>query len=94
MLQDLSAVGLPLLTVASLVTAVLVMYMKLEGKFSDVRKNIFEKLEKMQETILDKLEYHERHDDQRFNTVNNDIWAIKVRNAALDGIRSKNNGSP
>ena len=94
MLQDITAVGLPIVTVASIVTAVLIMYMKLESKFSDVKKTIFERLEKLQETILDKLEYHERHDDQRFNAVTNDIWAIKVRNAAIDGQRAKNNGAP
>lgn len=49
----------------------------------------------MTEKILEKLEYHEKHDDQRFNQITseiqnrstsfmNDIWAIKLRNAAID----------
>ena len=37
--------------------------------------------------ILLKLEYHERHDDARFSEIRNDIWQMRVddaaRNAAL-----------
>lgn len=53
---------------------------------------IFDKLDELN----DKLQYHERHDDQRFHDISdnlnkrfnetyNDIWAIKVRNATIDG---------
>lgn len=35
--------------------------------------------------VLNKLEYHEKHDDQRFQDVRNDIWAIRLRNASIDG---------
>jgi hypothetical protein len=45
---------------------------------------IHSRIEKAQEVILAKLEYHERHDDQRFTAVHNELWAIKVRNAAKD----------
>lgn len=41
------------------------------------------------EKIMDKLEYHERHDDQRFGEVanqftgiRNSIWEVKVQQAA------------
>lgn len=46
---------------------------------------IYTKIEESQKAILAKLEYHERHDDQRFTTINNELWAIKVRNASKDG---------
>lgn len=46
---------------------------------------VFDKLEKVQDAILDKLEYHERHDDQRFNQITNELVSIKIRNAARDG---------
>lgn len=52
----------------------------LSGQFSKVRGMVYDSAEK----ILAKLEYHEQHDDNRFNTVNNDLWAIKLRNASAD----------
>lgn len=42
---------------------------------------------------MDKLDYHEKHDDSRFNdlkqdiySVTNDVWALRVRNAAREGL--------
>lgn len=54
-------------------------------QFALVKSTIFDKLDKTEGSIIDKLEYHERHDDQRFLAMGNDIWAIKIRNAAIDG---------
>lgn len=50
------------------------------GQFLSLRTLIF----KMKDDILDKLEYHERHDDTRFAQMNNDLWGLRLRNAALD----------
>lgn len=36
------------------------------------------------EAILNKLEYHERHDDHRFDNIRKDIWEIRLRNAGID----------
>ena len=47
---------------------------------------VYAKMDELTDKILSKLEYHERHDDVRFNNLSNDIWAIRVRNAAKDGI--------
>ena len=47
---------------------------------------VYSKMDELTDRILAKLEYHERHDDQRFQNVSNDIWSIKVRNAAKDGL--------
>lgn len=58
---------------------------------------IFSKLETTRDQILDKLEYHERHDDQRFAQISNDLWMLRLRQAAKDGVgelelsRSENN---
>jgi len=54
-------------------------------QFNSIRALIDNKIEKLELNILNKLEYHEKHDDQRFASVNNDIWDIRVRNAARDG---------
>lgn len=55
----------------------------LSGNFLSIRKDIYA-LEKI---ILDKLEYHERHDDTRFSQLRDDIWDIRIHNAAKDGAR-------
>lgn len=54
----------------------------LNRSFSEVKELIYVKLEAMEKNILDKLEYHERHDDIRFNEVHKDIWELKLSNAA------------
>lgn len=53
----------------------------LNGHFNNIRKEIAF----LGKEILDKLEYHERHDDTRFSQIRDDIWDIRVRNAAFDG---------
>jgi len=53
-------------------------------KFNEVHDAIDNKVEKLEKTILTKLEYHERHDDERFSSVDKAVWEIKVRNAAID----------
>lgn len=54
----------------------------LNGHFNNLRKDFMA----LTKEILDKLEYHERHDDTRFGQLRDDIWDIRVRNAAADGI--------
>ena len=58
----------------------------LSSRFTEMRKEIYMQLKDMQDRILSKMEYHERHDDQRFGAILNDLWAIRVRNAARDGV--------
>lgn len=85
MLQDLTNLGIPLATLGVIVTFVWYANSWLNRQFSETKKLIFDKLEEMKASILDKMDYHERHDDQRFHDMSNDIWAIKIRNAAIDG---------
>lgn len=54
----------------------------LSGHFSAIRKDIIA----LGKELLDKLEYHERHDDQRFSQVRDDIWDMRVRAAASEGL--------
>lgn len=61
-------------------------------QFSSTRHLIDVKIEKLEQNILSKLEYHEKHDDTRFDSqdqrldlLHNDIWEIRVRNASIDG---------
>jgi hypothetical protein len=54
-------------------------------RFASLEKLIFTTAEQTKNFVLDKLEYHERHDDARFDSLTKDLWTIKVRNAAIDG---------
>lgn len=58
----------------------------LSSQFSAVRSLVYSETGKLREAILDKLEYHERHDDTRFNLISNDLVAIKIRNASRDNL--------
>lgn len=58
-------------------------------KFNEVHDNIDNKTKELERNIVKKLEYHERHDDVRFADIKNDVWDIRVRNAARDGVSIK-----
>lgn len=44
----------------------------------------------VKDAILEKLEYHERHDDVRFDAITKDLWEIRVRNASVDNLKRGN----
>lgn len=58
----------------------------LSGQFTEIRRLVYETAEKTRNVLLEKLEYHERHDDTRFASIRNDISDIRVRNAASDAL--------
>lgn len=70
----------------TIVSAVSSLTWWLSGQFSSVRHLVFERIGLVEKTIMDKLEYHEKHDDTRFAGIRNDLWDIRVRNAAKDGL--------
>lgn len=68
--------------IASIAASVWSLAWWLSGHFLSIRKDLYT----LEKTIIDKLEYHERHDDTRFGQIRDDIWDIRVRNAATDGV--------
>ena len=46
---------------------------------------IYKKIEEIRDVILGKLEYHERHDDTRFDVVQKNIYQLGLRMAANTG---------
>lgn len=58
----------------------------LSGQFSEVRNLVYQQMSHVQHSILSKLEYHEKHDDQRFGQLREDLGEIRIRNAAKDTI--------
>lgn len=58
----------------------------LSSKFTQTHKLIYDQVEKLENHFSSKLDYHEKHDDARFQNISNDLWEIKVRNAAVRGV--------
>jgi hypothetical protein len=54
----------------------------LSGKFSEVRHLVYDLVDKAERNILSKLEYHEKHDDSRFDSIKKDMFAIQIKQAA------------
>lgn len=73
------------IAVASLIAVLISSALWLSRQFTGVRSLVYEKTEQLKEFIIEKIEYHEKHDDRRFHELGNDIWAIKLRNASIDG---------
>lgn len=57
----------------------------LSGQFKSVYRAIDIKFDKILDSISEKLEYHERHDDQRFGHVNDSIWELRLQQALNSG---------
>jgi hypothetical protein len=69
-------------------------------QFATNRELVYDKFEQLQKFITDKIEYHEKHDDERFDAVakeltvmrsdiSRDIWELRLRNAMVDGKTSE-----
>lgn len=54
-------------------------------QFNKMRDYFSAQLRACKEEIINKLEYHERHDDTRFAAIRSDVMEIRLRNAAIDG---------
>lgn len=86
--MDWSLLGYISVTLSAVVGAVWSLGLLIAKQFTLVKKSLYE----VKDQIIDKLEYHEKHDDSRFEAVRKDIWEIRLRNAALDGsYRGKSN---
>ena len=54
----------------------------LSGQFSEIRAFVYQQMSRVEVNILDKLEYHEKHDDNRFEDLNKELWDVKIRLAS------------
>lgn len=75
-----TAIGTVLGVIIAMVTGQWRLSNWLTRQFSDLKKEMYS----IKEEVLKKLDYHEEHDDQRFQNLHDDIWTIKLRNAAKD----------
>jgi len=72
--------------ILTIVTAVSSLTWWLSGQFSAVRQLVFERIGTTEKILSEKMEYHERHDDERFAQIRNDLSEVRIRNAAKDAL--------
>jgi len=60
----------------------------LSGQFAAIRTMVHERVGLTERALVDKIEYHEKHDDKRFEQMRADISEIRIRNAAKDTLMS------
>ena len=70
--------------ILTIVSAVSSLTWWLSGQFSAVKTLVHSKVEATTRILLDKIEYHERHDDDRFSQIREDLSELRIRNAAKD----------
>lgn len=54
----------------------------LSGQFSSIKNLLYLQINKMEESLLSKLEYHEKHDDVRFDDLKHDLWEMRLHVAS------------
>lgn len=74
-----------LATIASILGMSLFGFAYLSRQFSIINSSIYKVADGLRSTFLDKLEYHERHDDVRFDNVRKDIYQLGLKMAAKTG---------
>lgn len=55
-------------------------------QFGSLSNLIYSKTEQLEKFILDKIEYHEKHDDERFSQITNQMWEMRLAQALKDKI--------
>lgn len=63
--------------IATIFGTVMATIFTVTAKMNSINKEIF----KASEKILNKLDYHEQHDDQRFGNINNQLMELRIINA-------------
>ena len=77
---DFAAIGI----VITVITAVSSLTWWLSVQFASVKALVFEKIGLTEKIIVEKIEYHERHDDTRFAQIREELSELRIRNAAKD----------
>lgn len=89
-----------ILNLVALSTVVTGFAVWMNNQFNKIKDLLFHQIDKqntkidaLEKSLIEKIEYHERHDDKRFEDVRNSLWEIRLRNAAVEGIvtAAKNN---
>lgn len=77
-------------SVSTAVATVITLTWWLSRQFDNVKNRVDKKVEEVKIYFSEKLDYHEKHDDARFSDLKNDVWMIRLRNAAKEGVLEMN----
>jgi len=66
---------------------------QMNKRFNETGKLVYQKVEELEKTIATKLENHEMQDHQRFASLNDGVWDLRVRLAAKEGLTVLNGPS-
>jgi len=58
----------------------------IQQQFNSVKEYVDKRFTELETKVVNKIEYHEKHDDHRFSEIHNEIWQLKVLDAARSGI--------
>lgn len=58
----------------------------IQQQFNSVKDYVDKRFTELEAKVINKIEYHEKHDDHRFAEIHNEIWQLKVLDAARNGI--------
>lgn len=67
--------------VLTAIGALLMSVWGLRGWFSNQFLKIYERMDKLETNVLTKLEYHEKHDDERFSQITTQMWEMRLASA-------------
>lgn len=76
--------------IIAVVGAAFAQSQRIDRQFSNTREFVSKRVDDVKEYFTQKLDYHERHDDQRFANINDNIWSLRVDHATQTALqRSK-----
>ncbi len=59
-------------------------------QFSSMKDYVNDRISDLENKVIDKIDYHERLDNNRFSNIHNEIWELKVLDATRNGAMLKN----
>lgn len=68
----------PAIQIVGIVLAILMAQWRLSSWLSKEFESVKNLVYSIEQKILDKLEYHERHDDRRFSEIHDRMWQIST----------------
>lgn len=73
-------------TLISIVGSVAGLGWFMSRQLSQIKDFVYSSSEDVRRSMVEKLEYHERHDDKRFSDIVDDIWELRLKYAAIEGL--------
>lgn len=78
--------GITFTVVSTTIGAIWSLAWWLSKQFGSIKNLVYQQSSALQSIFFQKLDYHEKHDDERFQSISNDLWMLRLRNAARDGV--------